>query len=883
MVDYKFKTVENYLFYILNAFGHDWIHDFNNYKRMSVIQKHINGLCIYITSIVSPGRGGSMKGGNLPDSGNDVITSEDYEDLIGTYDDDILFKYCDDRGNEYQLDMGDFLIDDTNREERNRIIAVLNDVYTNYVIMKDSRYMTRNKLHTLQMMDNYINELKLCIFGYLKLDNESGGSKHVGGGGSVKIIDNISNKSINNAFDNFIVNAKLEKDDIEELQKPDITELEDNMELFKKTMKFFKKIFNYITIEEGDGHPLDILNSTLIENILSFCIINCHNNEFMQIIDETWYCKMLINFFIKKNDEREIKSLIEIKKEKTRIEDLQKLRNKNSFNSDIINNGPPIYIGGSKIQYGGIKKADFEGLKSNENYGPMIDLYDSYKEINEDNIIEQTTQIISLIKDNIDVYNFWLKKLIASSQQQTIIEKLINDFSVKLNAIRSGRNQTKQQTKLAVDTLALISRVFINLSDHLLRFGVEVDDRSESSTLTTEQRDAVQNISRIVAKLMLERCIPEEIYNNDNTPQITNTADPDLKKQMEILFNVKEGKGFTGVDNELDSYILTNYKGEKENILIKNQAINKLKTLIKPISALNINTDRIRVINNAIDKKILDDLNAKDAVVCPTSSVCDGMKSYGNCFGKDLSNREEYRDMNFQISDPDPDNNNNFIGTTTYSLKKGRKTIIITYTVLCNDLYFQVPGFTMDISSAPIDLQANVSFKNVINQILLIWKNKDINPTDLPDPTDLLGLWKILDDHGVFESILQVGSKKAIGDIFQEINSTLENSGYTNNFDVVNAKTTFGLMGDRPSGVRVIKLLKDAESGINTKAIGGYISAGKNANNKTYIYVPQEMMRGGKKQSRKRRKHKRRTNHKKTKKRKTLKKRKPKRFSRSKK
>lgn len=874
MVDYKFKTVENYLFYILNAFGHDWIHDFNNYKRMSVIQKHINGLCIYINSLPPSGRGGSMKGGNLPDSGNNEITSKDYEDLIGTYDDDILFKYCDDRGNEYQLDMGDFLTDDTNREERNRIIAVLNDVYTNYVIMKDSRYMTRNKLHTLQMMDNYINELKLCIFGYLKLDNESGGSKHVGGGGgggSVKIIDNISNKSINNAFDNFIVNAKLEKDDIEELQKPDITELENNMELFKKTMKFFKKIFNYITIEEGDGHPLDILNSTLIENILSFCIINCHNNEFIQIIDETWYCKMLINFFIKKNDEREIKSLIEIKRERIRIKDQQ--------NNNIVikanNYVDSLHVGGSKIQYGGIKKADFENLKLNENYVPMIDLYDSYKEINKDNIIEQTTQIISLIEDNIDVYNFWLKELIASSQQQSIIKKLINDFSDKLNAIKPGRNQTKQQTKLALDTLALISRVFINLSDHLLRFGIEVDDRSESSTLTTEQRDAVQNISRIVAKLMLEKCIPEEIYNNDNTPQITNTADPDLNKQMEILLNVKEGRGFTGVDNELDSYILNNYKGKKENILIKKDAIDKLTTLIKPISAFKVDTDSRRVINNAIDKKILDDLNAKDAVVCPTSSVCDGMKSYGNCFGKDLSNREEYRDMNFQISDPD--NNNNFIGTTTYSLKKGRKTIIITYTVLCNDLYFQVPGFTMDISSAPIDLQANVSFKNVINQILLIWKNKDINPTDL------LGLWKILEDHGVFESILQVGSKKAIGDIFQEINSTLENSGYTNNFVVAHVKTTFGLMGDRPSGARVIKLLKDADSGINPKAIGGYISAGKNANNKTYIYVPQEMMGGGKKQSRKRRKHKRRTNHKKTKKRKTLKKRKPKRFSRSKK
>ena len=64
------------------------------------------------------------------------------------------------------------------------------------------------------------------------------------------------------------------------------------------------------------------------------------------------------------------------------------------------------------------------------------------------------------------------------------------------------------------------------------------------------------------------------------------------------------------------------------------------------------------------------------------------------------------------------------------------------------------------------------------------------------------------------------------GDIFQEMNSTLENSGYSKsviNPNNINTKRTFGLMGDRPSGVRIIKLLKDAESGSNPTASGGYL------------------------------------------------------------
>ena len=68
----------------------------------------------------------------------------------------------------------------------------------------------------------------------------------------------------------------------------------------------------------------------------------------------------------------------------------------------------------------------------------------------------------------------------------------------------------------------------------------------------------------------------------------------------------------------------------------------------------------------------------------------------------------------------------------------------------------------------------------------------------------------MLNNDALFESIITLGSLKAIGDIFQEIQSTLNNAGYLNppNNIGFNNKPTYGLMGDRPSGMRNIQIIK---------------------------------------------------------------------------
>ena len=183
--------------------------------------------------------------------------------------------------------------------------------------------------------------------------------------------------------------------------------------------------------------------------------------------------------------------------------------------------------------------------------------------------------------------------------------------------------------------------------------------------------------------------------------------------------------------------------------------------------------------------------------------------------------------MNFELSDER--NLISYYGNTI--LSNSNKKVVITYGCYANDLNLD-NIITLDISKAPIELQANTSFKGVINQIITIWKSSVVS--------DIEQLWQLLEFDDFFLSILKVGSKKAIGDIFQELNVVLENGGYSSPPLTIRSKTTIGLMGDRPSGIRIVKLLKNATKGTNPNVIGGYV-----ASSNTLIYASYDALRGG--------------------------------------
>jgi hypothetical protein len=381
----------------------------------------------------------------------------------------------------------------------------------------------------------------------------------------------------------------------------------------------------------------------------------------------------------------------------------------------------------------------------------------------------------------------------------------------------SGRNSLKNFQEM-VDTI--IDLLFIKTidvyNDVKNRANARPDAGSgDGSSITGVAKDAVQNVSKLVAYKILE---------------LTGTIRPppgrrngDLEKQIDILYNVAiNNKGYTTADTSLITYFIDTYGGPG-NIKSGKDALNELYRSVKKSDCSKANC---RVINNAVPNEIKDLI--KDIVVCPTSSVCDGMGSFGSCVNP--RNNREYANMNFAISYgtvPTPDS---YYGQT--NIKSDLTSVNINYGIVYKDL--QIYNFIdIKIDSQPIVLQANYVFKNLINRIIEIWKTQ----TRVSNIDDL---WNSLYSTDYYLSILKLGSQKAVGDIFQEINSTLADGGYNVKVQGFDSKKTFGLMGDRPSGVRVIKLLKDVgadnvqNQGTNKKASGGYVGG-----DTTLIYFSQ--------------------------------------------
>ena len=419
------------------------------------------------------------------------------------------------------------------------------------------------------------------------------------------------------------------------------------------------------------------------------------------------------------------------------------------------------------------------------------------------NVYSEYTQFIEGITEIIT--------LITGPQMYNVKTKQITNFYDTTK--RGGRNLMKNVQQM-VDTMNdfIFDKTIEVYEDIKNKSQARVEDSGESGRITGEARGAVQQISKLVAKKTLELT---GYLTSDGRLNTNNfKGNDDLTAQANIIMQtVNPGQGYTSVDNSLIDYFNRMYAGTETS---KNggqfvsgvQANNNLITQMS--SCKGIGT--CRVINNAIPNG---DVKASISkiVVCPTSSVCDGMGAFGSCINP-TSIQKEYFNMDFNVSYLRGDTNY-YQGTTT--LKNGGGAVNVNYGFNFKDL--QIYNFLdINITTQPIILQANYTFKGVVNRIIEIWKSAS-------GVSDIDQLWDLLEFNDYFLSILKLGSQKAVGDIFQEINSTLENGGYSVDPRTtrVNDKKTFGLMGDRPSGVRVLKLLKDSANGVNPNACGGYI------------------------------------------------------------
>ena len=278
-----------------------------------------------------------------------------------------------------------------------------------------------------------------------------------------------------------------------------------------------------------------------------------------------------------------------------------------------------------------------------------------------------------------------------------------------------------------------------------------------------------------------------------------------LKGQYEILKNlIISNKGLGGIDDKLTEL----FKGEYENTSSKkiNSLITKKKSKV--------------VINNAAQgvKKYF----------CPLSSIIDGQST---CTYRTATEEDgfEYSDeYKFIITNRDKSKYYNCL--VKYNNDKTIADIIIEFNLDKTNVSFINTKTNVKIGK---ELEANYVLPQIIKTIINAWSSINFPLLSSLTKKTNISYWDyIFINH--MEDIMKIGPNKNFGDLFQEVSTVAKNGAMTGTqyydddsikeYDDSGDADRLGLMGDRPSGFRIVYILKKAltESDINTKAHGGY-------------------------------------------------------------
>jgi len=869
-IKYKFENQDDLLFYILNAVGHDFIHDFNNYGRMGKILNYIMGLVQHVslseenTRIITSEFSAAVQDLNVQDQ-NDIQESiQEYramgDDIQPTsetmttpeYEEDTLpptpssepenikvednkeTTMTDNPVDESTKDIGIGILQDSQIEENfrsqeipeipnttssrtsiqetpireitNRNIRMFNLISSN--IPERTTKLTLKKLNIIQRLKDFIQESKFLIISKLQsaiaiLSQSRGGfkrNKKQKEGNGINIITR----------DNIVASIK---DIIEEIKET----TPQNLQL----ISYFEYImYSYLNLSIPGISPLEIFNNSLIEDSASIFIVGQCNNT--NIREQAKLCLTSLLSVSSTNQDVTNKDTPSLDKAKGEV-NLSKFMARG-----VMAPRRGIYTslgrqqGGNKIIVGGALNGQiYEENKSIfEQFDILIEsfnrtsLFTNYLNCT---LLQNLGNMTFVNQIYLDYQNFITStsniqgknviELIVGKQMLNVKRTIIKNKHMDVN--KGGRNVIKN-TQEMVDTITdlIFVKTIDVYNDVKNTLQARSEDSGDGSSITGSAKTSVQRVSKLVASKILEL-----------TNASMSRTNSDLNVQIQILNNIAQrDKGYTSADDILIKHFIDTYGSRGGNIFAGVDALGQLSRRIG-----SCNKNRCRVINNAVPSQVKSQIS--QIVVCPTSSVCDGMASFGSCVNP--KNNREYANMNFSVSYGDE--SNYYYGQT--NIKRDLTSVNISYGISYNNL--QIYNFIdVKIDAQPIILQANYVFKNLINRIIEVWKIQ--NSVSIED------LWRSLYNTDYFLSILKLGSQKAVGDIFQEINSTLFNGGYNVPIQGLDKKDTYGLMGDRPSGVRVFKLLNNVDPGSppnegkNFKSSGGYVGG-----DTTFMYFSQ--------------------------------------------
>jgi hypothetical protein len=895
-VNYKFKDETSFAFYILNAVAHDFIHDFNNYIRMNKILSYIMELARDVGLAVAPSSvpmdtddislpttgkrtreddengneadkkpRGETTPMDVSDEGSQDIGNDNIEtDNIST--NNLLISQKEENFKDEMIEPITTTLYDTELENIKSTVNTNIDMY-NQISSNVPSVNTRatiKKLNVLQKLKDFIQESKYLIISKLRslvpLSYLRGGSVQKGGYG----LDIITREHINLSIDDIIseINETITKlDEIntetgEEIKQEDLKHLIHYYEYIKYSYNYLdisKQGVSQLDIPIPEVSQLEILNNSIIEDSASIFIVGqCYDKNISE------YAKLCLQAILGQYESSPISDHLTPVIPQTQT-------------FGVTPPAPPAETGKewtspqSTASTYSLESIFFGGAFSKKIYRDnqsrwyeferkiaelqRTDLYQIYCS----KIDSSSVSNFQYFYDNYAMFISGIQDIIIKiTGPQTfniktrIIQNLYNNLTEQPINIRNVERYKQELLDTIIDfVFTKTIKVYEDIKNKMIltmppggsatSSGSSPSSTSPSSTSSTSSlpphaRVPVQRVSQLVAKKVLELT---GLRGQQSSP------DSDLQKQIDILEQVASGTGFTSVDDELIKYFNRKKDNASRSVKVGSVANTSLDGIVGNCVGKNC-----RIINNAVPTQIKAIIERTGSVVCPTSSVCDGMQSFGSCVSP--RGKQEYYDMDFSISYPvRGETPNMYYGKTT--IKSDQSSVNVNYGIIYNDL--KIFNFIdIKIDSPPVVLQANFVYKTLINRIIEIWKTAT-NVSTIDE------LWQILEGNDYFLSILKLGSQKAVGDIFQEINSTLYNGGYARTVEKIGRVNTYGLMGDRPSGIRVVKLLLDfspsARDIVNTTACGGYVGG-----TTSLIYFPRNFsITGGKKITRKR-KHK---------------------------
>ena len=421
-------------------------------------------------------------------------------------------------------------------------------------------------------------------------------------------------------------------------------------------------------------------------------------------------------------------------------------------------------------------------------------------------------------------------------QEMNLIQKIDSRTEYKYKKNIKGFNYKNKYLNLIVEVLCKLARIPLN---------------SRNSPMFKErfQQSSVYSDSQHISDLMeVEHspglAAPIKGSRDGRTPVGVSMEVEQIPRAYNRPELAAPIKGPRGGSRSVDELIFTLFNK------IFQQDVSPLRSLPETLINNIQGGNRIIINNSAADSTLLKIINSnklvrQNASFCPTSSIIDAQSL---CSGRTSQGVREQGNMNVMFQDDENIHNFNYIVTdngTTVNIKMNISDTLLK--INGDDYDVEVDGVQVNTTTTATGkkgkkmLQASVVLRDVITELFNEF-HVYFTTTKYKGMGKYKNIWDRIANfkegtRNPMLTILQTTCRKAFGDWTQELNSIIENGGYTlekNNYktssksNIIQQTTSdasrFGVANDRPSATRMFFITSFAKSGINANAVAGYIA-----------------------------------------------------------